>query len=129
MTSRGKAATETSRQTRSQAGDSPVAKSEAAAALNADSNAAEQGLLRISALEQAIITLTKQGKATQELLQKFLDQPPTIFPPSPEETRLRLPPSPPLITLPNSDVAPNHHKRPQLKPATPSDFDSDCAKG
>ena len=118
MTSRGKATAETSHQTRSQAGDSPDTKSEAAAVLNADSNAAEQGLLRISALEQAIITLTKQGKATQELLQKFLDQPPVIFPLSPEENRLRLPPSPPLIALPNSDVAPNHHKRPQLKPAT-----------
>ena len=83
--SRGKAAAETSHQTCSQAGDSPDTKSEAAAALNADSNAAEQGLLRISVLEQAIITLTKQGKETQELLQKFLDQPPIVFPPSPEE--------------------------------------------
>ena len=85
MTSRGKATAETSHQTRLQAGDSPDAKSEAAATLNADSNAAEQGLLCISALEQAIITLTKQGKETQELLQKFLKQPPAVFLPSPEE--------------------------------------------
>ena len=85
MTSRGKAAAETSCQTHLQAGDSPDAKSEAAAALNADSNTAEQGLLHISALKQAIITLTKQGKVTQELLQKFLNQPPAIFPLSPEE--------------------------------------------
>ena len=85
MTGRGKAITETSRQTRSQAGDSPDTKSEAANVPTADSTAAEEGLLRISALEQAIITLTKQGKATQELLQKFLNQPPVVFPPSPEE--------------------------------------------
>ena len=81
MTSRGKAAAETSRQTRSQAGDSPDAKTEATATLDTDANAPET---RISALEKAVIELTKQGKASHELLQKFLNQPPTVFPPSPE---------------------------------------------